>query len=384
MEKKRRLLLKATGIKLGTPVYIYDSKIIKEKCRELKKNLPGVNLYYACKANTNPEIIKLIYNEGFGIETVSPGEIKIAHKAGIPISKITFTCGSIDEKELVSVVKQGIRVHLDSLHQVEIFGQNFPGKEISVRLNLNIGAGYHSHVITEGPDSKFGIDISQIKQLKRLAEKYKLRITGLHQHIGSNILSVPIFLRAIDALFKTALLFPDLKHVDFGGGFGIPYKPKERRLDIKILGIKIKKTILNFIQKYGRKIKFSFEPGRYLVAEAGYLLVKVTDIKKNPTKTFVGVDSGLNHLIRPAMYGSYHEILNTSNAGSKKEKVTIAGNICESGDVFAKNRMIAKPKIGDILAIKNVGAYGYVMSSEYNSRPKPEEFMIIQNKIIKI
>jgi|SRR3989344_2183018 len=380
MDKKERL-----AREVGTPIYVYDASIIKERCGELKRNLSGINLYYACKANTNIEVIKLIYRSGFGIETVSPGEIAAARRAEVPISKITFTCGSISEKELVSVVRQGIKVHLDSLHQVEIFGKNFPGKEISVRLNLNIGAGHHSHVITGGPDSKFGIDISKIKELKILAKKYSLHITGLHQHIGSNILSIPIFLQAMNALLKTAFHFPDLKYLDFGGGFGVPYKPEEKRLDIKLLGEKIKKEYANFTKKYGRKLTISFEPGRYLVAEAGHLLVEVMEIKNNPTKTFVGVNSGMNHLIRPSMYDSYHEIENLSaEKKRKKEKVTIAGNMCESGDVFAKNRKVAKPKLGDILSVRNAGAYGYAMASEYNSRPKPKEFLISGNKIKKV
>ena len=378
--------LKNTGLrniaeKFGTPIYVYDEDLIRKQCRELKKSLPGADLYYACKANTNPEILKIIYNEGFGIETVSPGEIALAREAGVPISKITFTCGNIDEKELVSIVRQGVRVHLDSLYQVEIFGKHWRGKEISVRLNLNIGAGHHSHVITGGPESKFGIETSQIKNLKKLADKYDLRIVGLHQHIGSNILSVPIFLEAMRALFDAALLFPNLKHLDFGGGFGVPYKPTEEKLSVKILGEKIKKTYVDFTKKYGKKVAISFEPGRYLVAEAGNLLVKVTDIKRNKIKTFIGVNSGMNHLLRPALYGSYHEIENLSNTKGKKEKVTIAGNICESGDVFAKNRLISKPKMGDIFVIKNAGAYGYVMSSKYNSRPLPKEFLISKNNI---
>lgn len=360
---------------------MYDAKIIKQKCKQLKKDLTGINLYYACKANTNPEIVKLIYKQGFGIETVSPEEIAIACKAGVPISKITFTCGSIDEQELVYVVKQGIRVHLDSLYQVETFGRHFKGREISVRLNLMIGGGHHSHVITGGPDSKFGIDISQIKKLKKLAERHNLHITGLHQHIGSNVLDESLLFKGMQAMLKTALLFPNLKYLNFGGGFGIAYKQEENTLDIKKFSAHIKKEILNFTKKYGRKIEISFEPGRYLVAEAGYLLVKVADIKRNPAKTFVGVNSGMNHLIRPAMYGSYHEIINLSNPSGKKKKVTVVGNICESGDVFGKDRLIASLKINDVLAIKNVGAYGYVMSSEYNSRSKPKEFLIFGNKI---
>ena len=380
--KDRKLLEIAS--KFGTPIYFYDGETIRTACRELKRSLPGIKLYYACKANNNPEIVRLIHKEGFGIETVSPGEIAVAKRVGVSTSQMTFTCCSIDEKELVSVVKQGVRVYLDSLHQVEVFGKHFPGKEISVRLNLQIGAGHHSHVITGGPDSKFCVDNTHLEELKKLAARYRLRIVGLHQHIGSNILSDTILLKAMRVLFDTALLFPDLKHLDFGGGFGVPYKPDEKKLDIKKFSIKAKKLISNFTKKYGKKVEMSFEPGRYLVAEAGNLLVEVNDVKYNPTKTFVGVNSGFNHLVRPAMYGSYHEIINLNNTSGKKEKVTIAGNVCESGDVFAKNRMLPKSTIGDILTIKNAGAYGYAMSSDYNSRPKPKEFLKLSNKIKKI
>lgn len=362
--------------KLGTPLYTYEAKKIKKGCNELKRNFPFARLYYACKANTNTEVIRLIYRQGFGIETVSPGEIYIARKAGVPVSKITFTCGSISEKELLSVVQQGVKVHLDSLRQVEIFGKHHGGKEISVRLNLQIGAGGHSHLITGGPDSKFGIDIGEIKKLWKLAEKYNLRITGIHQHIGSNILSTSTMLRAVRQLLKVAFFFPDLKTIEFGGGFGVKYRPEEKDFDMRRFAKKFMKLYESFIKKYGRKVSISFEPGRYLMAEAGNLLVEVTDIKKNRTQKFIGVNSGMNHLLRPAMYDSYHEIVNLSGAHNRKEKYTIVGNICESGDVFTRSRIIRKPKIGDILAIKNAGAYGHVMSSEYNSRPKAKEILI--------
>jgi diaminopimelate decarboxylase len=366
----------AIAKKYGTPLYIYDAAMIVQKCRELKKAVPSVGWYYACKANTNAEVMKLIAREGYGIETVSPGEIAAARAAKVPVSKITFTCSSIDEAELVAVVKQGIRVHLDSLRQVEIVGKHFPGSKVSVRLNQGIGAGHHSHVITGGPDSKFGIDVRQIAELSRLGKKYRLRVTGLHQHIGSNILDGAMVMKAMNALFETAMLFPELEHLDFGGGLGVPYRPDEKKLDVIALGKKIARSSEIFFKNYARRVAMSFEPGRYLVAEAGVLAVKVNDVKRNPTKTFVGVNSGFNHLIRPAMYGSYHEIVNATRPRGVREKVTIAGNICESGDVFAKDRMIASPKIGDILIIKNAGAYGYTMSSDYNLRPKPREVVI--------
>ncbi|OGG38819.1 diaminopimelate decarboxylase [Candidatus Jorgensenbacteria bacterium GWA1_49_17] len=371
--------------KFGSPLYVYDGDLIGRRCRELKPSFSGLVLYYASKANENPEIVRLIAKAGFGIETVSPEEIRVARRVGVPVSKITFTCSSIDEDELVWIVKQRVRVHLDSLTQVEMFGRNFPGRDISVRLNQGIGAGHHAHVITGGSDSKFGIDISHLSELRELAKKYGLRVIGLHQHIGSNILEIPIFIKAMEKLCDRALRFPDLKHLDFGGGFGVPYKPSEKKLNLKKLGGKVKAVLRRFEKRYGKQVEFSFEPGRYLVAEVGSLLVRVNDIKRNPTRTFIGVNSGMNHLIRPALYGSYHEVLNATHPRNRSEKVTIAGNMCESGDLLAKNRFLPSPEIGDILVVKNAGAYGYSMSSHYNLRPRPAEILVLKHsaKVIR-
>jgi diaminopimelate decarboxylase len=362
--------------RFGSPLYIYDADTIRTRCRELKKAFPNFRLYYACKANTNPEIVRLIHKEGFGIECVSPGEVAVAKKAKVPVRDIAFTCGSIHEEELVSVAKQKIRIHLDSLTQVEQFGRNFPKSDISVRLNLGVGAGHHSHVITGGPDSKFGIDIAHIAELRAIAEKYELRITGLHQHIGSNILEVPMFLKAMNVLFDAATQFSDVKHLDFGGGLGVPYNPGASRLNMEELGKAVRDRVKEFTRKFGRTLEMSFEPGRYLVAEAGTLLVTVVDIKKNPEKTFIGVDSGMGHLIRPAMYDSHHIIDSLTHPNAHKARVTVAGYYCESGDVLAKDRAMPMPEIGDILAIRNAGAYGYTMSSNYNLRERPAEVLI--------
>ena len=362
--------------KHGSPLYIYDADIIRARCRALAKAFPDFRLFYACKANTNPEVVRIISKENFGIETVSPGEIAVARKVDVPVSDITFTCGNITETELVSVAKRNIRTHLDSLRQVEIFGKRFPGRDISVRLNLGIGAGDHTHVITGGPDSKFGIDLALLDPLKALAKKYDLKINGLHQHIGSNILEVPMFLKAMDVLFKAAMQFKEIEHLDFGGGFGVPYRTEQKPLNLQLLGKKVSERLRRFANAYGSIPEVSFEPGRYLVAEAGTLITTVVDIKRNPKKTFIGVDSGMGHLIRPAMYDSYHYIENVSRPKSRKQSVTIAGNYCESGDVLAKDRMIPIPQLGDLLAIRNAGAYGYTMSSDYNLRPRPKEIVV--------
>jgi diaminopimelate decarboxylase len=367
--------------RFGSPLYAYDAEVIRARCRELKKAFPGVRMYYACKANTNVEIIRLIAVEGLDIETTSPGEIAAARKAGVPVSRIAYTCASIGEKELVSVVRQGVLVHLDSLTQVEIFGRNFPGRDISVRLARGVGAGHHAHVVTGGPESKFGIHLAHLHRLKAITAKYNLRITGIHQHIGSGgLFEVSTVMEAMDTFLDIAMQFPDLEHIDFGGGFGVPYMPGEKRLDLAALGHALAKRAEKFARQYGRKVEMSFEPGRYLVAEAGNLVLSVTDIKRNPQKTFVGVDSGMGHLVRPAMYDSYHEIVNATHPNNRKQKVTIAGYYCESGDVLAKNRPLPMPEIGDILVIKNAGAYGYTMSSNYNLRERPAEVLVEKGK----
>ena len=267
-------------------------------------------------------------------------------------------------------------MNLDSLTQIKRFGEMRPGGTISFRINQGIGAGFHKHTITGGPESKFGIDILQLDEVRALAKKYNLRIIGIQQHIGSNILDENTFMKAITTLLETAKTFPDLESIDFGGGFGIPYQFGERPLIMQSLGEKISSVLDSFIKEYGRKLLVRFEPGRFLVAEAGVLLAKVTEIKQSPYKIFVGIDSGFNQLIRPAMYGAYHEIINASCVTGEKEKVSVVGNICESADFFAQDREITKFSEGDTVAILDSGAYGYAMSSLFNSRSLPAEVLV--------
>ncbi|MDO8649884.1 MAG: diaminopimelate decarboxylase [Candidatus Berkelbacteria bacterium] len=364
--------------KYGSPLYVYNANLICTRYRELASffNYPHLIIHYACKANSNEFILELLQNEGASIETVSPGEVLLALKTGFKPDQIIHTCSNISQTELAWLIKKRVIINLDSLNQIRWYGELKPGSGISIRVNQGIGAGHHAHVVTGGPASKFGIDIKQLDAAVSLAQEYGLSISGIHQHIGSNVLSAPILLKSIKALLTTARDFPKLKFIDFGGGFGVPYSANESPLNMKALGRLITKEMKEFTDAYGSKPLIRFEAGRYLVAESGKLLVTVTDIKKTPSKIFVGVDSGFSHLIRPAMYGSYHQIINLSRPHAKKETVTIAGNICESGDVFAVGRLLPLPKVGDVLAILNTGAYGYSMSSNYNLRPRPAELMI--------
>jgi len=362
----------------GSPLYVYDAAIIKERYADLVKNItyPNVKIHYACKANTNREILRLLRNIGCNIEAVSKGEILAALDAGFQSEQIIYTCSYVTKEELAFVIKNNIMLNLDSLKQLQRFGEIKPGGKVSLRLNQGIGAGHHEHNITGGPNSKFGIDISQIDEAKNIANEYGLRIVGIHQHIGSGILDNKMFMKAIKKLLKTAKQFSDLEFLDFGGGFGIPYRPEEEPLDMVILGKMITRELEIFVKEYGRELEIKFEPGRFLVGESGVLLGTATEIKKTPYKTFVGIDAGFNQLIRPMMYGSYHEIVNTSNVAGEKEIVTVVGNICESGDIFAQDRNLAQVKEGDILAILGSGAYGYAMSFPYNARPQPHEVLI--------
>jgi len=372
--------------RFGTPIYIYEEEIIQRQLMNLLSSIlyRPLGIFYAMKANSNPYILGILQKTGkeiedraIGIDAVSPGEIALALKTEFPAENILFTGNNTTDEEMDFAVEKGVLLNIDSLSRLDKFGKKYPNRRVCIRINPDIGAGHHEHCITGGPESKFGIWFSEVEPIKRIAQKYHLRIIGIHQHIGSQILKGATFLDAMTPILKTAMYFPELEFVDLGGGLGVPYRPEEEPLNIKTLGQRMFKHFTIFCNQYGRRLKLIIEPGRYLVAEAGYLLVRVNTIKRNPNgRTFIGVDSGFNHLIRPAMYGSYHEIENISNPGGKSEVVDVVGNICESGDRFAEQRFINQPREGDSLVIKTAGAYGYSMSSNYNLRPRPAEVLI--------
>lgn len=360
--------------KYGSPLYVYDASLVRKRGEELKRHFKGADLHYAVKANGNPAILKIIKGLGFGVEAVSPGELTLAKSCGFPKSRISFTCASLTEKELVQASKVAGRVHLDSLRQLEMWGRLKLGRDVSLRLNQGIGGGHHHHVITGGEDSKFGITLSDLPEALRIAERHNLRVVSLQQHIGSNVLDAALFVKGMRTLLTTAANIPGITHVDFGGGFGVPYRAGEKRLNLKLLGAEWRRVAKGLAYTY------AFEPGRYLVAEAGTLLAEVVDRKETKKHRFVGVNAGMNQLMRPALYEAFHPIENLSRKG-KKEKVSIVGNICESSDIFAKGREIVSPQVGDILAIGLAGAYGASMASTYNLRPVPKEVLIDGNKV---
>ncbi len=373
--------------KYGTPVYVYDAEVIRYKYRELAESFsyPKVRIYYAAKANTNLRILEILREEGAGIDAVSPGEILAALKAGFLPEQIMFTATSVADEEMKFAISKKVLVNVDSLSQLERYGRLNPGSRVCIRINPAVGAGHHDHVITGGPDSKFGIWVGDLDKAASVAAKHRLKIAGLHQHIGSGILDVGKFINAIDVILAAAKSFPGLEFVDFGGGIGVPYSPEQQPIGILKLGEIISSILSTFVKNYGKELEFIFEPGRYLVAESGALLCTVNSIKSTPKHKFIGVNTGFNHLIRPMAYGSYHPIVSVSCAeADKKEKETviIAGNLCESGDVFTiGGRELPILKEGDVLAIMVAGAYGYSMSSNYNTRPKPAEILVSGKKV---
>ena len=371
----------------GSPLYVYEEDTIRERASELKRAITfqPKEIKYACKANTNMEIMRILCEEGTGIDAVSPGEIRAALEAGFDPARILFTANNSPWEEIEYAVDRGVMVNIDSLSYLGRFGKACPGGEVCVRINPNVGAGHHNHVITGGPESKFGILYSQVDEIKDLARAHGLKISGIHQHIGSGILSADTFVKAVEVLMDIASKFEDLSFVDFGGGIGVPYREKDERIDIEKLGTLIAEEFSAFCGSYGKKLKLLIEPGRYIVAESGYLLATVTAVKQGEKHRFVGVDTGFNHLLRPAMYGSYHHILHCGKNSGETVPQTIAGYLCESGDTFTRDengivdRELPLFEEGDIVCICNAGAYGYSMASQYNSRPRPAEVIVKGN-----
>ncbi|HYC79164.1 MAG TPA: diaminopimelate decarboxylase [Planctomycetota bacterium] len=362
----------------GSPLYVYDETILRARCRALRDAVPldGVRMLYAAKANTNPAILRTVRDEGLDLDAVSLGEVLAALRAGFPAMRLSYNGNNVADDELSAVLERGVHVSVDALSQLERVARLKPGASVGLRLNPDVGDGHHEHVITGGPDAKFGVAPADIPAARRLAAERGLRLDGLHQHIGSGILDVENLLRAVDVMLETAAQVPGLAFVDFGGGFGVPYRPGERALDVAAFGAAVAPRLAAFRRAAGSDVAFRFEPGRFVVAECGTLLVVVTAVKRTAKHVFVGVDSGFHHLVRPTLYGAYHPVRNLTRPDAPPITVRVAGNICESGDLLAKDRLLPEPREGDVLAIDVAGAYGYSMSSNYNTRPRPAEVMI--------
>ncbi|HWA35454.1 MAG TPA: diaminopimelate decarboxylase [Cyclobacteriaceae bacterium] len=373
--------------KFGTPLYVYDASKIVAQQASLKQAFAGVDLRikFAAKALTNISVLKLMKKNGVGVDVVSIQEAHIALKAGFSPAEINFTPSGVEFEEVIQAVDLGVSLNLDNLSVLEKFGKKYGSNyPCGLRLNPNIMAGGNLKISTGHSNSKFGISIAQLDDIKKLMAQYHITISGLHIHTGSEITEVDVFMKMADILFGIAKDFPALTFLDFGGGFKVAYKKGDKVTDIRALGEKLTAAFDKFHQSSGRKLELWIEPGKYLVSESGYLLVKTTVVKPTPTVTFVGVNSGLNHLIRPMMYDAYHNIINVSNPGGAPKTYTVVGNICET-DTLGTDREISEVREGDLLILENAGAYGYMMASNYNSRLRPAEVMIIdgQAKLIR-
>jgi len=374
--------------KFGSPLYVYSERVLRTRCKELRNFLQyePFTPSYSCKANTNVTILKIIREEGFRADAMSPGEILLLRTAGFQPEEILYVGNNVSEAEMLYAIKAGVTVSIDSLAQLEQYGQLNPGGKVAIRINPGMGDGHHKKTITGGADSKFGVYYTDVNQIKAIIRRYNLKITGLNQHIGSNYLTGKVYLASVERLLSIAEQFDDLDFIDFGGGMGIPYCNETPRLDIAQLGAQVSAILKPWVQHYGKQITASIEPGRYLVAESGILFITVHSTKQNPGVAFVGTDGGFNVLARPMMYGSYHEILHTSHVHANDTmEVTVCGNICESGDLLGEERLLPKVTAkGDILAVLDAGAYGFSMSSNYNSRLRPAEVLLTQDGDLRL
>ena len=371
--------------KYGSPLYVYDEKTLRFRCREMRDLLPKKNMRvnFSAKANSNLEILKIVNSEDIDVDAMSPGEIFVEQKAGFNKERIFYVGNNVSADEMKYVLEAGVLVSVDSLSQLKLFGEINPGGEVAIRFNSGMGAGHHEKVITAGKKTKFGVQKDFICEVKELLKKYNLKLVGINQHIGSLFLDENQYVDGAKNLLEIANEFNGLEFIDMGGGFGIPYRPNENRLDLGKLSEKLDNILDEFLRGYDNKdLFFRIEPGRYIVAESSALLGIAYSVKENYGTKYVGTDLGFNVLARPIMYDSYHEVLVINKAllpEMQKEEVTIVGNICESGDIIAKDRLLPKITEGDIIAVMGAGAYGFAMSSNYNCRLKPAEVSLDTN-----
>jgi diaminopimelate decarboxylase len=356
------------------------------KYEELKKYLcwDKLKIFYAMKANYNPHILKIMRDHGFYLDTVSPAEVILAISLGFKKDHILFTANNMTDHEMILVRQQGVVFNIDSLSRLESYARCYPGASISLRINPDVIAGENEKVQTAGDFSKFGILLIDVPEALKISKQYDIKIIGLHEHTGSGVSDVAKVHKSMKNLLDIANRqdFPDLEFIDFGGGFKVRYHPEEAAIDYMDFGTKTVRLFDRFCEHYGKKLDLYFEPGKYIVTEAGCLIVRVNTVRNNKGKLIIGTDSGFPHLIRPVLYGAYHHILNISNPFGALKKYDIYGNICESGDCFASDREIPEIRNGDYLAILNTGAYCRSMASEYNLRPLPSEYIIYNNEIL--
>ena len=362
----------------GAPVYVYDTDIMARQVRRLREAFAGIPLriMYACKALSNVSVLRVMKGLGTGLDTVSLQEVELGLHAGYTPDEILFTPNMVSFEELRTAVNLGVHINIDTISVLERFGHEFGSRvPVCVRVNPHIMAGGNERISTGHIDSKFGISIHQMRHVQRIVATHGIHVNGLHMHTGSDIVDAEVFLQGAEILFETAAMFSELTFVDFGSGFKVPYKPDDISTDIEELGAKLSARIAEFNASRSTPIEVWFEPGKFLVSESGTFLTRVNVIKQTTATVFAGIDSGLNHLIRPMLYNAYHHIINATNPTGTTRIYTVVGYICET-DTFGWDRKLHEVREGDILAFLNAGAYGYMMSSNYNSRYRPAEILV--------
>ena len=374
--------LLAIASKFGNPLYVYDSAKIASQYQRLTsafKSTGDLRINYATKALSNVSILKLMRELGSGLDTVSIQEVRLGLAAGFKPRAIIYTPNGVSLKEIEEVAKMGVQINIDNLSLLEQFGTRHPKTPVCIRINPHVMAGGNSKISVGHIDSKFGISIHQIPHLLRIIENTAMNINGIHMHTGSDILDIDVFLHAAEILFDTAKHFKNLEFIDFGSGFKVPYQENDIETNIEELGEKLSKRFIDFCKEYGRDLQLIFEPGKFLVSQAGHFVTQVNVVKQTTSTVFAQVDSGFNHLIRPMLYGSYHQIENLSNPKGKERFYSVVGYICET-DTFGSNRKIVEITEGDLLVFRNCGAYCFSMASNYNSRFRPAEVLWHEGK----
>ena len=366
----------------GTPVYVYDAAVMQRQVTRMQKAFSGMptRIMYACKALPNINVMRLFKRFGTGLDTVSIQEVELGLRAGFKPEEILYTPNMVSFDEFRQAVEYGVHINIDSIPMLEHFGHTYGGKvPVFIRINPHIIAGGHERIQVGHIDSKFGISIHQMRHVQRVITTHGLHVHGLHMHTGSDILDTEVFMQAAEILLATANDLPELRYLDLGSGFKVPYKEGDLETDIEDLGKRLAERINTFNNAREQKVEVWFEPGKFLVSQAGVLLVRTSLVKQTTATVFAGVDSGLNHLIRPMMYGSYHHIINASEPEGRNRIYSIVGNICET-DTFGWDRQLHEVHEGDLLAILNAGAYGHSMASNYNSRLRPPEILVIDGR----
>lgn len=369
----------------GTPLFVYDLDVVQQRYRDLFGFItwPKLRVFYAMKANYNVAILRCLQEAGASLDTVSPGEVHLARLLGYPAERLLYTANNMTDAEVREVQRTGVLMNIGELSRLEKVGREFPGSRVCIRFNPDVVDGDNAKTSTAGAITKFGILLQDADEVKAIADRHGLVIVGLHEHTGSGLTMTESVYQSMRNLMAIATpeRFPNLEFLDFGGGFKVPYRPDEERVDYRAMGAEITRLFTEFCQAYGRPLEMRFEPGKYMVAECGTLVVEVNTLKDNRGRLIAGCNSGFPHLIRPVFYGAYHHIRNLSNPDGAVRAYDVVGNICEGGDRFAEQRELPEIREGDLLAIENAGAYCYSMGGVYNLRPMPAEVVVSQGQV---